>query len=105
MGIQIALDDFGTGYSSLTYLKKLPIDIVKLDREFIKNISIENNDRLIIEHIIKLIQELNLKIVAEGIELQEQVAILKNNNCDYGQGYLFGKPVTKEEFEKLMLSN
>lgn len=105
MGIQIALDDFGTGYSSLTYLKKLPIDIVKLDREFIKNISIENNDRLIIEHIIKLIQELNLKVLAEGIELQEQVAILKNNNCDYGQGYLFGKPVSKEEFEKLMLSN
>ncbi|MBZ4667805.1 MAG: diguanylate cyclase/phosphodiesterase with sensor(s) [Defluviitaleaceae bacterium] len=105
MGIHIALDDFGTGYSSLTYLEKLPIDLVKLDREFIKNISIENNDRLILEHIIKLIQELNLKVAVEGVELQEQVAILKNNDCDYGQGDLFGKPVSKEEFEKLMLSN
>lgn len=104
MGIQIALDDFGTGYSSLTYLKKLPIDLVKLDREFIKNISTANNDRLIVEHIIKLLQKLNIKVVAEGIEQEEQTAILRGHHCDYGQGYLFGKPVSKEEFERLMLS-
>ncbi|WP_169911619.1 bifunctional diguanylate cyclase/phosphodiesterase [Clostridium oryzae] len=104
-GIKIALDDFGTGYSSLTYLKKLPIDVVKLDRNFIKNISKIGENEFIVEHIIKLTHELKLKIVAEGIETKEQLIFLKQNSCDYGQGYLFSRPVTKEEIEQLLLIN
>ncbi len=102
--IKIALDDFGTGYSSLTYLKKLPIDVVKLDREFIKSVS-RKKEMAIIEYVIKLTNELDLKIVAEGIETQEQLEFLKFNKCNYGQGYLFSKPIKKEEFEKLLKSN
>ena len=105
MNIKIALDDFGTGYSSLTYLKKLPIDVVKLDRKFIKSISEAGEDEVIVEYVIKLTHKLNLKIVAEGIEIKEQLAFLKKNYCDYGQGYLFSKPIAKEEIEKLLLSN
>jgi diguanylate cyclase (GGDEF)-like protein/PAS domain S-box-containing protein len=105
MGIKIALDDFGTGYSSLTYLEKLPIDIVKLDRDFIKGISNKGQSNVIVESVIKLTHDLNLGIVAEGIETKDQLDFLKLNNCDYGQGYLFSKPVAKEEIEKLLLLN
>jgi len=103
MNVKIALDDFGTGYSSLTYLKKLPIDVVKLDREFIRNISKVGEDKVIVEYAINLIARLKLEIVAEGIETKEQLEFLRTNNCDYGQGYLFSKPISKEEFEKLLL--
>ncbi|MGI1658402.1 MAG: putative bifunctional diguanylate cyclase/phosphodiesterase [Desulfitobacterium sp.] len=102
MGIEIALDDFGTGYSSLTYLKKLPIDVVKLDIGFIKNISTTKYDHLIVKHMINLIHDMNLQVVAEGIEEAEQLDILKDMACDYGQGYFYSRPVRKEEFEKLM---
>lgn len=103
MNIKIALDDFGTGYSSLTYLKKLPIDIAKLDRDFIKNISEIEEDEVIVKYVIKLIHELKFKIVAEGIETKEHLEFLKLNSCDYGQGYLFSKPVDKEKFQELLL--
>lgn len=105
MGVKIALDDFGTGYSSLTYLERLPIDIVKLDRTFIKGISNVGQSNVIVESVIKLTHDLNLGIVAEGIETKDQLEFLKLNNCDYGQGYLFSKPVTEEEIEKLLLAN
>ena len=104
MKVKIALDDFGTGYSSLTYLKKLPIDVVKLDREFIRNISKIGEDQVIVEYAINLIHRLKMEIVVEGIETKEQLEFLKKNNCDYGQGYLFSKPISKEEFEKLLMS-
>ncbi|OOM73859.1 cyclic di-GMP phosphodiesterase Gmr [Clostridium puniceum] len=103
MNIKIALDDFGTGYSSLTYLKKLPIDVVKLDRDFIRNISKISEDQVIAKHVIKLTHELNFKIVAEGIETKEHLEFLKLNNCEYGQGYLFSKPITKGSFEELLI--
>lgn len=77
MGIKIALDDFGTGYSSLTYLEKLPIDIVKLDRDFIKGISNMGQSNVIVESVIKLTHDLNLEIVAEGIEAKDQLGFLK----------------------------
>jgi diguanylate cyclase (GGDEF) domain len=105
MGVKIALDDFGTGYSSLTYLERLPIDIVKLDRNFIKGISNVGQSNVIIQSVIKLTHDLNLGIVAEGIELKDQLEFLKLNNCDYGQGYLFSKPVTEKEIEKLLISD
>jgi EAL domain-containing protein (putative c-di-GMP-specific phosphodiesterase class I) len=105
MGIKIALDDFGTGYSSLNYLKKLPIDIVKIDKEFIKTISNQENNQLIIQSVIKLIHDLNLRIIAEGIETIEQLEFLKLNNCDFGQGYLFDKPISEEILQNKLLSN
>ena len=103
MNIKIALDDFGTGYSSLTYLKKLPIDVVKLDRDFIRNISKISEDQVIAKYVIKLTHELNFEIVAEGIETEEHFEFLKLHNCEYGQGYLFSKPITKENFEELLI--
>lgn len=101
-GIKIALDDFGTGYSSLTYLKKLPIDIVKIDKEFISNAFYEAVDKKIVKTIINLNHELNLNVVAEGIETKEQLNFLKENECNVGQGFLFSKAVPAEDFEKLL---
>ncbi|MDF2613894.1 MAG: domain S-box/diguanylate cyclase protein [Clostridia bacterium] len=103
MGIKVALDDFGSGYSSLTYLQNLPIDVVKLDRGFIKDISTSRGGKIMADAIIKLAHDLNLEIVAEGIEQSEQLDFLKLNGCDYGQGYLFNRPMTREEIEKLLL--
>jgi diguanylate cyclase (GGDEF)-like protein/PAS domain S-box-containing protein len=105
MGVKIALDDFGTGYSSLTYLQKLPIDVVKLDRDFVKHISRTGQDNVIAESVIKLTHDLDLAIVAEGIETEEQLEFLKLCECDYGQGYLFSKPVPKNEMEKLLIAS
>lgn len=105
LGIKIALDDFGKGYSSLTYLQKLPIDIVKLDREFIISILEMGQNDVLVETIIKLTHDLNLKIVAEGIETKEQLEFLKLCKSDYGQGYLFSKPVKNEDLEKLLKLN
>jgi diguanylate cyclase (GGDEF)-like protein len=102
MGIQIALDDFGTGYSSLTYLKNLPIDVVKLDGNFVKGIITQEEDSVIVESVIKLTHDLNLTLVAEGIETEEQLKLLKNNCCDYGQGYYFSKPLEKDMVEIMM---
>ncbi|WP_051569416.1 sensor domain-containing protein [Alkaliphilus transvaalensis] len=105
LGIKIALDDFGKGYSSLNYLKSLPIDIIKLDRSFIKSIQDENEKEEIIHTVIQLGHILNSKIVAEGIETKNQLNFLMKNNCDIGQGYLFSKPLPAEEVELLLVSN
>lgn len=102
MGITISLDDFGTGYSSLTYLRKLPIDNVKLDRQFIKNVVNEKDSEMIVKSIIGLTHSLNLKVVAEGVETEEQLSFLKKHGCDFCQGYLFSKPVPPEEIEKML---
>ncbi|MDD7793618.1 bifunctional diguanylate cyclase/phosphodiesterase [Clostridium sp. 'White wine YQ'] len=102
-GIKIALDDFGTGYSSITYLQKLPIDVVKVDKRFIESISKSKEDNIILETIIKLTHDLNLKLVAEGIETEEQLEFLKMRKCNFGQGYLFKKPVDKEEIKKMFI--
>ncbi|WP_238881931.1 GGDEF domain-containing phosphodiesterase [Clostridium sp. YIM B02551] len=102
-GIKIALDDFGTGYSSITYLQKLPIDVVKIDKSFIDGVSQSKEDNIILENIIKLTHDLKLKVVAEGIETKEQLEFLKDKKCNYGQGYLFSKPVNKEELDKLLM--
>ncbi|SET37713.1 PAS domain S-box-containing protein/diguanylate cyclase (GGDEF) domain-containing protein [Natronincola peptidivorans] len=100
--ITIALDDFGTGYSSLTYLQKLPIDILKVDRGFISNIDTEEEECYILKTVIDLAHNLGLKVVAEGIETKEQLDFLKRNGCDIGQGYYFSKPVPVEDIESLL---
>lgn len=101
-GLKIALDDFGTGYSSLTYLKKMPIDTIKLDRSFIKSIEENDADTHIIKSILYLALDLKYNVVAEGIETEEQYKFLEKNNCESGQGFLMSKPIPIEDvYEKL----
>ena len=102
LGVSIALDDFGTGYSSLTYLQKLPIDIIKLDREFIWSIGSDNDKSTIIRTVIKLAHDLNIKVVAEGVETKEQLEFLKESNCDFAQGYYFSKPLKVADINNLL---
>lgn len=97
MGIKVSLDDFGTGYSSLNYLLRLPIHIIKIDRSFILNMTTDKKGIKIIESIINLAHNMGLDVVAEGVETTEQLEILKSLNCDIIQGYIFGKPLTKED--------
>lgn len=100
--IRIALDDFGCGYSSLTYLKMLPIDIVKIDRTFIADIKSEKDKKNITNIIINLSMQLGLSVIAEGVEYKYQLEYLNKYNCDMAQGYFISKPVPEEEFIKLM---
>lgn len=93
LGLKIALDDFGTGYSSLTHIKFLPVDIIKLDRQFISQIENKGKDELIVSSVIDLVQKLGHDLVAEGIETQDQFDYLLNNKVEYGQGFLMSKPV------------
>jgi EAL domain-containing protein (putative c-di-GMP-specific phosphodiesterase class I)/CheY-like chemotaxis protein len=92
MGVRIAIDDFGTGYSSLGYLKRLPIDSVKLDASFVKDATSDPDDAALVMAIITLAHNLRLKVIAEGIETEDQLSFLKLLRCDEGQGYFFGKP-------------
>ncbi|MDD7794196.1 putative bifunctional diguanylate cyclase/phosphodiesterase [Clostridium sp. 'White wine YQ'] len=102
LGVKVSLDDFGTGYSSLNYLKNLPIDNLKIDKSFINDIAISDNSKHILTGIIQLAHMLNLKVIAEGIETDEQYEILKKINCDIAQGFLLSKPISKNEIEKLL---
>lgn len=101
-GIQVALDDFGTGYSSLSYLKKFDIDYIKIDRTFVSNLGPDTDDRALCEAIVVMAHRLGLKVVAEGIETEEQHQLLMQAGCDYGQGYLFGKPLDSKQFGQLL---
>ena len=102
-GIQIVIDDFGTGYSSLSYLQRLPIDTLKVDRSFVSRIqNTPDGNRNIVEAIISLAHRLDMIVVAEGVENLEQYTILLNMNCQFGQGYLFSKPIPKQEVDVLI---
>lgn len=102
MGVRVALDDFGTGYSSLAYLKRFPLDILKIDRSFIHDLTVNSNDATIAKTIILLTHSLSLSVVAEGVETLEQVEFLKNNHCDVLQGYFYSRPVPPSQFEELL---
>lgn len=102
MGIHIALDDFGTNYASLSYIQMLPLDILKIDKSFIDHIIDENSKTNLVGAIISIAQELNYKVVAEGIEKQEQIQYLSEKGCDYVQGYLWGKPLMEIEVDQLL---
>ena len=103
-GIQVALDDFGTGYSSLSYLKKFDIDYLKIDRSFTRNLAPHSSDMALSEAIIVMAHKLGLRVVAEGVETAEQRDRLLAAGCDYGQGYLFSRPMPADEFDALLRS-
>jgi EAL domain-containing protein (putative c-di-GMP-specific phosphodiesterase class I) len=101
-GLRIALDDFGTGYSSLSYLKRFPIDVVKIDRSFIRDFPRHTHDTAIVSAVIAMAHSLNLHVVAEGVENDRQLQVLQNLQCDEIQGYLFSKPVSREQATALL---
>lgn len=97
-GVQVALDDFGTGYSSLSYLKKFPIDYVKIDRAFVRELETSSEDEALCRAIIMMAHSLGMQVVAEGIESQRQLEILRDMGCDYGQGFYFSRPLRPDDF-------
>jgi EAL domain-containing protein (putative c-di-GMP-specific phosphodiesterase class I) len=100
MGVEIALDDFGTGYSSLTYLKRFPVDVVKIDRSFVRDLDRDASDAAIVSTVIAMAENLRLKVIAEGVETEGQLAFLREKNCHEFQGYLVSAPVPPAEFER-----
>jgi|TARA_B110000259_G_scaffold180525_1_gene221369 diguanylate cyclase (GGDEF)-like protein/PAS domain S-box-containing protein len=105
LGLSISIDDFGTGYSSLAYLKRFPLNTLKIDRSFIQDIESNEDDREITKAIIAMGQNLKLKVLAEGVENVEQLAILKSSGCDYIQGYYFSKPLPPNEVQPFLRNN
>jgi EAL domain-containing protein (putative c-di-GMP-specific phosphodiesterase class I) len=103
MGVKIAIDDFGTGYSSLSYLKHFPVNTIKIDRCFVQDITTDRHDATISLAIIDLAHSLNLKVIAEGVETDDQIQFLKENSCDQFQGYFFSPPLPASEFEKMLV--
>jgi diguanylate cyclase len=100
LGTKLSIDDFGTGYSSLRYLNRFPLDSLKIDRSFVKELPESSDAAAIVNAILALAKALNLKTVAEGVETTQQMAFLQNTSCDSVQGYFFSKPMPVEEFQK-----
>ncbi len=103
LGMRVSLDDFGTGYSSLSYLKQLPIDTLKIDKSFIETAVRDDSSSIIYESVIKMAKKLGFETVAEGVETKEQFNYLREREIDIMQGYLLGRPISKVEFEKLLI--
>jgi diguanylate cyclase (GGDEF)-like protein/PAS domain S-box-containing protein len=103
-GVQIAIDDFGTGYSSLSYLQKFPIDALKIDQSFIRQITISPDESFIVAAIINMARNMKLRVVAEGVETQQEMLFLQDHKCDEAQGYYFSRPVPPAEFAKLLIA-
>jgi diguanylate cyclase (GGDEF)-like protein len=102
VGVQLSMDDFGTGFSSLSYLQRLPFDTLKIDRSFVYSVGENGENSEILQTIISLAKNLKMRVIAEGIETESQLAVLRNLGCDYGQGFLLAKPKSKDDTEKLL---
>jgi EAL domain-containing protein (putative c-di-GMP-specific phosphodiesterase class I) len=101
-GVRVSIDNFGTGYSSLGYLRKFPLDALKIDPSFVRQIDIAPDDTTIVSAIINMGQNLGLRIIAEGVETATDLQFLKTRNCDEAQGFYLGRPVPAEQFAKLL---
>jgi EAL domain-containing protein (putative c-di-GMP-specific phosphodiesterase class I) len=102
VGVAVAVDDFGTGYSSLSYLKRLPIDLLKIDQSFVRDLPGNSNDTAICRAIIAMAHSLNLRVLAEGVESEEQMQFLRKENCDEMQGFLYSKPISADEIAEMI---
>lgn len=103
LGANISMDDFGTGYSSLCYLRHYPFDLLKIDRSFMKDINQDQGDMVLVKAVISMARALGLKVIAEGVESEQQLAFIQENDCHYAQGFYLGKPVTEPEFEAMLM--
>ena len=103
--IQFSIDDFGTGYSSLSYLHRFPVDTIKIDRSFVSQMQANGENSAIVKAIVTLAHMLNMDVIAEGIETTSQLAQLKLLQCEYGQGFFFSKPLSKENAEAFIANS
>lgn len=102
LGVKVSMDDFGSGYSSLNVLTKLPLDVLKIDKEFLRDFETDSEEKIVIPSVIAMAKKLNLEVVCEGVETLEQVEFLREINCDYAQGYYYSKPIPQEDFNKML---
>jgi EAL domain-containing protein (putative c-di-GMP-specific phosphodiesterase class I) len=102
LGVETVVDDFGTGHSSLSYLKELPANTIKIDKAFVDGIAENDDDRAFFESIVNMVKSRHKKIVVEGVESQEQVAIIAECDCDFIQGYYFAKPMSVDELIQIV---
>ena len=102
MNFTVSMDDFGSGYSSLNLLKKLPVDVLKMDRGFLDNEEVKGNDEIVIKSIIEMAKKMQITVLCEGVETEKQAKFLQNAGCDLAQGYYFSRPVKVDEFKEML---